>query len=144
MDDILTVPFAAEEFLARALVVTRRHYGQVVAWNPILHVGELTIDLPQRRARVGTAELQLTAVEQSLLHLLAANPGRLLTREEILNNLWDGGGVVESKAVDRHVRALRAKLQDNPRWPRFIATVSGNGYRFLPTISPDQHAGAGG
>jgi len=144
VDDVLTVPFAAEEFLARALVVTRRHYGQVVAWNPVIHVGELEIDLLNRRVRVGPRELQLTTLEQSLLYLLAANPGRLVTRADIVTNLCGGGDVVvDSTAVDRHVRSLRAKLQDDPRQPRFIATVSGRGYRFVPPLSQDQRADAG-
>ncbi len=142
VDDILTVPFAAEEFLARALVITRRHYGQVVAWNTVIHVGALEIDLLNRRVRVGSTELQLTALEQSLLYLLAANAGRLLTREDIASNLWGGDVIVDSKAVDRHVHDLRAKLQDNPRRPRFIATVSGKGYRFVPPLSQDKRAAA--
>jgi len=143
VDDILTVPFAAEEFLARALVVTRRHYGQVVAWNPVIHLGELEIDLLNRRVRVGSRELQLTSLEQSLLYLLAANPGRLLTRADMVHNLWgDGDVVIDGTTVDRHIRALRAKLQDTPQRPRFIATVSGRGYRFIPPLSHHQHTSA--
>jgi len=80
------------------------------------------------------------ALEQSLLYLLAANAGRLLTREDIVNNLC-GDVIVDSKAVDRHVRDLRVESQDNPR-PQFIATVSGRGYRFVPPLSQDQRAAA--
>ena len=84
--------------------------------------------------RAGGAELHLTAVEQSLLYLLAANAGRILTRDEILDHLWGADYVVESNVVDRHVRNLRVKLQNSHRQPRYIATVPGHGYRFLPPL----------
>jgi DNA-binding response OmpR family regulator len=83
--------------------------------------------------RAGGTTLHLTSLEQSLLYLMAANAGRLLTREEILDHLWGVDFVAESNVVDRHVRNLRAKLRDDWRRPRYIATVAGRGYRFLPT-----------
>jgi DNA-binding response OmpR family regulator len=72
-------------------------------------------------------------MEQSLLYLLAANAGRLVTREEILDSLWGVDHVAESNVVDRQIQNLRTRLHDNWRQPRFIATVAGRGYRFLPT-----------
>jgi DNA-binding response OmpR family regulator len=85
--------------------------------------------------RAGSTELHLTSLEQSLLYLLAANAGRLVTREQILDNLWGVDYAAGSNVVDRHVRNLRTKLQDDWRRPRFIATVPGRGYRFLPALS---------
>jgi DNA-binding response OmpR family regulator len=70
-----------------------------------------------------------------LLYLLAANAGRLLTRDEILNYLWGVDYVAESNVVDRHIRNLRNKLRDHSRRPRYIATVAGRGYRFVPTAA---------
>jgi two-component system alkaline phosphatase synthesis response regulator PhoP len=132
LDDILTVPFCPEELVARILAVLRRTYGESVAFTPVLQVGELEIDILNRHVRVGGHALHLTALEQSLLYLLAANAGRLLTREEILDHLWGVDFVAESNVVDRHVRNLRAKLQNDWHRPRYIATVPGRGYRFVP------------
>jgi DNA-binding response OmpR family regulator len=108
----------------------------------VLRRGALEIDLLHRRVRVEGVTLHLTALEQSLLYLLAANAGRLLTREEIVDHLWGVDFVAESNVVDRHVRNLRTKLRDDWRRPRYIATVPGRGYRFLPTDPAD--AGAAG
>ena len=135
VDDIMTVPFPPEELLARVLVISRRAYGPAVPLIPVLTLGELEIDILHRRVRAGTSELHLTGLEQSLLYLLAANAGRVVTRDEILDALWGVDYAAESNVVDRHIRNLRAKLQNDWRKPRFIATVPGKGYRFLPTFS---------
>src|SRR5205823_14755849 len=120
VDDILAVPFSPEELVARVLAVLRRTYREAVAFAPVLRLGELEIDILNRRVRVGGHELHLTALEQSLLYLLAANAGRLVTREEILDALWGTDYVAESNVVDRHVRKLRAKLQNDWRLPRYV------------------------
>ena len=134
VDDIMTIPFSPEELLARILVITRRSYGQPLSINPVLKLGEIEIDIMQRQVRAGTAELHLTGLEQSLLYLLAAHAGQIVTRDEILDALWGADHIAGSNVVDRHVRNLRAKLQDDWRKPRFIATVPGLGYRFLPKL----------
>jgi DNA-binding response OmpR family regulator len=133
VDDLLSVPFSPEELVARVLAVLRRTSRDGVALRPVLRLGELEIDILNRRVRAGTSELHLTSLELSLLYLLAANAGRLLSRDEILDHLWGVDYAAESNVVDRHVRDLRAKLQDDWRRPRYIATVPGRGYRFLPT-----------
>jgi two-component system KDP operon response regulator KdpE len=133
VDDIMTVPFSPEELLARALVLTRRAYGEAPALQPTIRVGEIEIDILNREVRVGTMVVHLTGLEQQLLYLLAANAGRVVSRDEILDALWGVDFVSESNIVDRHVRSLRVKLQDDWRRPRFIVTAPGKGYRFLPT-----------
>jgi DNA-binding response OmpR family regulator len=135
VDDIMTIPFSPEELLARVLALTRRSYGQAVVFNPILKVGEIEIDIMQRQVRAGTSELHLTGLEQSLLYLLVAHAGQIVTRDEILDSLWGVDYVSESNVVDRHIRNLRAKLQNDWRKPRFIATVPGRGYKFLPIFT---------
>jgi DNA-binding response OmpR family regulator len=140
VDDILTVPFAPEELLARVIALVRRAYSDAVTFTPVVKLGELEIDILNRTVRTGTSELQLTSLEQSLLYLLAANAGRVVTREEILDTLWGVDYVAESNVVDRQVRNLRARLQDDWRQPRFIATVPGRGYRFLPTFTYSSEA----
>jgi two-component system KDP operon response regulator KdpE len=132
VDDVLAVPFPPEEFLARVLAVLRRLYRTAVPFAPAITVGALEIDILHRRVRAAGSELHLTPLEQNLLYLLAANSDRVLTREEILDSLWGTDFVAESNVVDRHVRSLRAKLQNDWRRPRFVVTVPGRGYRFLP------------
>jgi DNA-binding response OmpR family regulator len=135
VDDILTIPFAPEELLARVIALVRRAYSDAVTFTPVIKLGELEIDILNRTVHSGTSELRLTSLEQSLLYLLAANAGRVITREEILDTLWGVDYVAESNVVDRQIRNLRARLQDDWRQPRFIATVPGRGYRFLPTFT---------
>jgi two-component system KDP operon response regulator KdpE len=141
VDDILTLPFAPEELLARVVALVRRSHPQAAAFRPVIRLGELEIDILHRTVRAGTSELHLTALEQSLLYLLAANAGRVLSREEILDTLWGPDHAVGSNIVDQQVRGLRARLRDDWRRPRFIATVPGRGYRFLPP-SRDERAAA--
>ena len=132
VDDILAVPFSPEELLARVLALMRRSYGTAIAFTPTIRLGQLEIDILHRRVRAGPNELHLTSLEQSLLYLLAANAGRLVTREQIIDSLWGVDHAAGSNLVDRHVRNLRTKLHDDWRRPKFIATVPGHGYRFLP------------
>jgi DNA-binding response OmpR family regulator len=135
VDDILTIPFAPEELLARVIALVRRAYSDAVTFTPVIKLGELEIDILNRTVRAGTSELHLTSLEQSLLYFLAANAGRIVSREEILDTLWGTDYVAESNVVDRQIRNLRARLQNDWRQPRFIATVPGRGYRFLPTFT---------
>jgi len=134
-DDILTVPLSPEELIARTLAIMRRTYREAIAFTPVIKLGELEVDILHRRVRSGSGELHLTSLEQSLLYLLAANAGQLVTREQILDNLWGVDYAAESNVIDRHVRNLRTKLHDDWRRPRFIATVPGRGYRFVPPAS---------
>jgi two-component system KDP operon response regulator KdpE len=141
VDDIMTVPFAHEELLARVIALLRRAYSDAVTFTPVIKLGELEIDILNRTVRAGTSGLHLTSMEQSVLYLLAANAGRVVTREEILDALWGVDYVAESNVVDRQIRNLRAVLHDDWRQPRFIVTVPGLGYRFLLT-SADSAAAA--
>ncbi len=135
VDDILTVPFPPEELVARVLALMRRSYGDEVVFTPTIRLGELEIDILNRHVRAGTSELHLTGLEQNLLYLLAANAGRVLSRDEILDALWGVDFMADSNVVDRHIRNLRIKLQDGWQQPRYIATVPGRGYRFVPTTA---------
>jgi DNA-binding response OmpR family regulator len=132
VDDIMLVPFAPEEFLARMIAITRRVFGTPLKLKRQLTMGQFEIDILNRRVRAGNAELHLTSLERSLLYFLAANAGRIVTRDEIMDALWGEDFVAESNVVDRHVRSLRDKLNDDWRSPRYIATVPGRGYRFIP------------
>jgi two-component system KDP operon response regulator KdpE len=131
-DDYISVPFVPDDLVARARAVLRRTHGQVGELVPRLRIGDLEIDVLNRKVLAGEHELHLTSLEQALLYLLAANAGSVLSREQILDALWGTDFVIESNVVDRHVRALRAKLQNDWHEPRYIETVPGSGYRFVP------------
>src|SRR5437773_2413279 len=131
-DDYIAVPFVPDDLVARARAVLRRTHGKVGELVPRLRIGDLEIDVLNRKVLAGEHELHLTSLEQALLYLLAANAGSVLTREQILDALWGTDFVIESNVVDRHVRALRAKLQNDWHRPRYIETVPGSGYRFVP------------
>jgi DNA-binding response OmpR family regulator len=135
VDDILVTPFSPEELLARSIVISRRALGIDRPIVPNLTLGEMEIDIVKREVRSGTSVMHLTGIEQSLLYVLASRNGKVVTREEILDGVWGTDFVAESNIVDRHIRSLRIKLQNDYRRPRFIATVPGRGYRFIPTFS---------
>ena len=131
----MTVPFSPEELLARAIVITRRASGTDRPIVPTITLGEIEVDIVNREVRAGPSIVHLSSIEQALLYLLASRGGQVVTRDDILDAVWGADFVAESNIVDRHIRSLRAKLQDDYRRPRFIATVSGHGYRFVPTFS---------
>ncbi len=135
VDDILTVPFSPEELLARSIVITRRATGTNRPIVPTIKLGEIEVDILNRQVRAGDSVVHLSGIEQSLLYLLASRSGQVVTREEVLDTIWGTDFVAESNIVDRHIRSLRIKLQNGYRDPRFIATVPGKGYRFIPTFS---------
>ncbi len=139
-DDYIGIPFVPDDLVARARAVLRRTHGRAGQLVPSLRVGDLEIDVLNRRVVAGDHQLHLTSLEQALLYLLAANAGSVLTREQILDALWGTDFVIESNVVDRHVRALRAKLQNDWHKPRYIETVAGSGYRFVaaPDEAPDR------
>jgi DNA-binding response OmpR family regulator len=130
-DDVLVIPFALEELLARAQALVRRSRRS----STVVRIGQLEVDVLRRQARLNGVDLRLTPLEQSLLYLLAANAGRILTRDAILNAVWGSEYAADSNLVDRHVRNLRTKIGDSWRQPRFIATVPGQGYRFMTPAS---------
>jgi DNA-binding response OmpR family regulator len=135
VDDILTVPFSPEELVARAIVITRRATGIDRPIVPTIRLGEIEVDIVNREVRAGSSVVHLSGIEQSLLYLLASRAGQVVTREEALDTIWGTDFVTESNVVDRHIRSLRIKLQNGYRHPRFIATVPGQGYRFIPTFT---------
>ena len=135
VDDILTVPFSPEELLARSIVITRRATGSDNPIIPTITLGEIEIDIVNRQVRAGQSVVHLSGIEQSLLYLLASRAGRVVSREDILDAIWGTDFVAESNIVDRHIRTLRINLQNDYRHPRFIATVPGQGYRFVPAFS---------
>ena len=138
-DDYIGIPFVPDDLVARARAVIRRTHGSAGELVPRLRIGDLEIDVLNRKVHAGEHELHLTSLEQALLYLLAANAGSILTREQILDALWGTDFVIESNVVDRHVRALRAKLQNDWHKPRYIETVPGAGYRFVSAAEVEKN-----
>ncbi|MGH9089521.1 MAG: response regulator transcription factor [Acidimicrobiales bacterium] len=124
-DDYLVKPFSFEELSARLRALVRRGQPERPA---VLTVGELRLDPAQRRAWRGKHELDLSAKELSLLALFLRNPGELLTRGRVVDELWDFAFDGVSNIVDQHVARLRRKV-DRPFGTCDIETVRGEGYR---------------
>ena len=133
-DDIIEVPFTLDEIVARPFALMRRSRGINVPLVPkILLGGRLEVDLIEQTVKMdGGPQLDLTPTQQTLLYLLAANAGEVLTREALLDSLWGSAFQIESNVVDRHIRELRVKLGDDWRTPRYLETIPGKGYRFTP------------
>jgi two-component system alkaline phosphatase synthesis response regulator PhoP len=131
-DDIVEVPFTLDEIIARPYALIRRSRGITVPLVPRITLGgELDVDLINQTVKLANGRaLQLTPIQQTLLYILAANAGAVLTREILLNTIWGKAFQIESNVVDRHIRELRVKLGDDWRSPLYIETVPGEGYRF--------------
>ena len=124
-DDFLSKPFAIDEVLARVRALGRRSRPLDL---PVLQLGDLQVDARQRSARRGDTPVILTAREFDVLLLLAQNAGRCVTRQQILDEVWDGETDLRSNVIDVHVATLRAKI-DKPFGHASIETLRGAGYR---------------
>ena len=129
-DDYVVKPFSARELVARIRAVLRRsESASVRAPDEPVRVGPLVVDAARRTASVDGDELELSRKEFELLCLLAREAGRVVTRERLLEEVWDTTWFGSTKTLDVHVSALRRKLGDDPASPRFIHTVRGVGFR---------------
>ena len=124
-DDYLTKPFYVEELVARIHAIARRAKDEP---SGLLRVGDLTVDLMQRRVRRGEREVELTAREFSLLERLMRSPGRVFTRTQLLEHVWGYDFDPETNLVDVNIRRLRKKIDEAAALP-LIETVRGVGYR---------------
>lgn len=129
-DDYLTKPFNTRELTARIKAILRRAQGQPGRQADILTREELTINSREHRVYVDDREVDLTAKEYDLLILLAQNPGRIYTREQLLEQVWGYDFIGEDRTVDVHIRRLREKVEPNPAQPKFVLTKWGVGYYF--------------
>jgi two-component system, OmpR family, response regulator RegX3 len=123
-DDYLVKPFGFRELMARIRAVSRRTGGTADGGRP-QQIGELAIDRRTRRVKVAATEIALTHKEFDLLACLAEQPGTVVTRQELLNDVWDPHWYGPTRTIDVHVASVRKKLGD----PRWIETVRGVGFR---------------
>ncbi|MDH4228880.1 MAG: response regulator transcription factor [Nitrospirota bacterium] len=128
-DDYLVKPFSPREMVARVKAILRRATGGGGPPLPLVQ-GGLCLYPEQHRLTRDGHEVPLTRSEFQLLHTLMSRPGRVFSRDELLNRLHTDGAVVIDRVVDVHVGRLRQKLEPNPAQPRYILTVRGAGYKF--------------
>ncbi|MDP8936221.1 MAG: response regulator transcription factor [Actinomycetota bacterium] len=129
-DDYVTKPFRGPELVARARAVLRRATADEGA--PVICAGDLRIDAAGFRVTRSGTPVDLTATEFRLLLELARSPGRVLSREHLLQRVWGYDYLGDSRLVDMAVKRVRDKLGDDPRQPTYVTTVRGAGYRFDP------------
>ena len=132
-DDYLTKPFSPRELVARIKAVLRRQRGTGAGSDTDrLTFPDMTIDLGRREVTVTGTAAELTTLEFDLLAALAAQPGRVFSRRQLIEAIWGWDYFGDERVVDVHVRKLRKALNDDAGEPRIIGTVRGVGYKFIP------------
>ncbi len=135
-DDYITKPFSVREFRSRVKAALRRGKmagaGALTGDKPI-RAGDLEIDFERRSVLLSSEPIQLTYVEFEILATLAAAPGRVFTREMLLEHIWGDSTYRDPRTVDVHIRHLREKLESDAKQPEYLFTVRGVGYRFRDT-----------
>jgi DNA-binding response OmpR family regulator len=140
-DDYVTKPFSPRELLARVRRAMRRGTtkNQTVSSVPaknmsheVLVFGDARVDFTSMEASLAGKPVTLTAQEFKLLKFFAGSPGRVLTRDELLNEVWGYQNYPSTRTVDNHILRLRQKLEPDSANPRFFLTLHGAGYKFIP------------
>ena len=132
-DDYVVKPFSGAEVIARIRAILRRSTTPPASDEPPpgpIAIGGLEVDVAARRVRLDGEELQLSRKEFDLLAELVRHAGRVVTREQLMDRVWDENWFGSTKTLDVHVRWLRRKLGDDPAQPRYLHTVRGVGFRF--------------
>ncbi len=132
-DDYVTKPYRLRELVARIRAVSRRREARDELDDvdeEIIQRGDLRLDAQARRCYVRGEEIKLRKKEFALLRLLMENPGRVLTREVLIDRVWGHDYVGDTKTLDVHVKRLRGLVEEDPKNPVHITTVRGVGYRF--------------
>jgi DNA-binding response OmpR family regulator len=129
-DDYVVKPFSVRELLARVKTVLRRTHLPPTLPSPVLRIAALTIDVERHEAKLAGKPLDLTALEFTMLHALAEQPGRVLSREQLLQQVWGYDYHGDLRVVDAVIKRLRAKLRDTAPKHELVATVRGVGYKF--------------
>jgi len=132
-DDYVTKPFSSKELVARIKAVLRRGRDSTATSRDPGHmdVGDLQVNVDRHEATVDGTPVTLTALEFELLSTMAASPGRVFSRRQLLEQIWGWDHVGDDRVVDVHIRKLRRALGDDASDPRFVATVRGVGYKVL-------------
>jgi len=132
-DDYITKPFSEVELLSRVRAILRRRELDRLGDATVRRLGSLSLDIVKHEVVVDGGPVTLTPSEYKLLALLAEEPGRVFTRREIMQHLWQSSYVGDERACDAHVASLRRKIERDPPHPERILTVPGFGYKLVST-----------
>lgn len=128
-DDYVTKPFSSRELLARVKAILRRVTEP--QRGVLFHrFGAIELDFKKYEARKKGKLIPMTALEFALLHFFVQNSGRVVQRNEVLDNVWGKDVFVDARTVDKHISLLRRKLEDDPQEPKYLIGVRGVGYKF--------------
>jgi DNA-binding response OmpR family regulator len=130
-DDYVTKPFSVRELLARVRAILRRGAGPPKPMPDDLRFSDVVVDFRRYEARKGEKTLEMTRKEFGLLRLLAARAGEVVSREELLNEVWGYENYPSTRTVDNHIASLRSKIEEDPAQPRRLLTVHGVGYKLV-------------
>jgi len=130
-DDYVTKPFSIRELLARIRALLRRAHAPESALPDELRFANVVVDFRRYKASKDDTEVELTRKEFGVLRLLAARAGEVVTRDELLSEVWGFENYPSTRTVDNHIAGLRAKLEANPAEPRHVLTVHRVGYKFV-------------
>lgn len=129
-DDYVVKPFSPRELVARVKAILRRTQSANWPANQVLQAAGLVLDPEKHKVTLDDRPVNLTSSEYKLLHALMAVPGRVFSRDELLDRFYQHGEVVVDRVIDVHIGKLRQKIEQDPAVPRFILTVRGFGYKF--------------
>jgi DNA-binding response OmpR family regulator len=130
-DDYVTRPFEPKELAARIRAQVRRSQARPPDGEPV-QILDLSINLVNGTVHRAGEELSLTRTEFQLLTTMAAHPGRIFSREDLLAEVWGYDDLPDSKVVDMHIHRLRMKVERDPARPKYVLTIRGRGYRVSP------------
>lgn len=139
--DYVTKPYRMRELVARIQAVLRRvsppsykaptvTYAEVTSRSDVMSAGPVRVDFARRVVTAGNRLVHLSRREFDLLALLLSPPGQVRTRDELIDRLWSGRDLADTRTLDTHVRRLRVKLERAPARPQYLVTVRGVGFRF--------------
>ena len=128
-DDYVVKPFSARELSARIRAIMRR--GRSTERRGPIEVGAIVLDPASRTVTKAGSAVELAAREFDLLHMLMANAGEVVRREQIMDEVWDPHWFGPTKTLDVHISWLRKKIEDDAAHPRYITTIRGVGFRFV-------------
>ncbi|MFA5800912.1 MAG: response regulator transcription factor [Thermoleophilia bacterium] len=131
-DDYITKPFSPRELVARVKAILRRGAHETASDAAVIRSGSIEIDSNRHIAKINDRELDLTAREFDILKQLAARPGMVFSREQLLEMVWGYSYYGDPRVVDVHVAKLRKKMEKDPASPEIIITVRGVGYKLVP------------
>ena len=128
-DDYITKPFSSRELTARVKAMLRR-VSEPLENNEVTTTKTVVVDPVKHKVFVRGMEIKLPLKEFDLLHYLTQNPGRVLTREQIIDRIWGHDYFGDTKTLDVHIKRIREKVEKNPNNPEIIQTIRGLGYKF--------------